>query len=752
MDNVRGLFGRPQSLLAAAAVATAAPAPVDAEGIPGGGNFGGRLTNEPNADLRDTSGYGQAGTYEPGEWARAALGNPWVTMAMDHVLRPVASARVDVTPAKGNISEADAKKHADFITWALTDSFDLGSLNKAAASGALLSGFSLFEPLALQVQHDGAPRWGLGDVRQCLPNSLDPSGPWKTDENGRLVGIAQQGPVGTSGTWKRTVLPADRALLFSWKREAGNFAGVSQLRSCWYTACRAMPRLLKMVPVTLQREGPGVPVAVSKDKDAKLTPAQRTELIELFANMPAHESSGIVMPTGWQMDWVVSPAANKGHIVDVIERMGLWVLQQFGAQQLVIGTGTTGALSSSETHDARSMAMVVEVLSFLSRVYNGARGEADGLVKRLVDWNFGPQAAYPKVKLTPQRSELGPLEMATAAKTAKDAGLLTPTLEDENTIREKLSLAPITEEDRAKERADSAARAPQLQPGVQPEPDEDDTKPEGKKPMPPGLQASAQRAPWQPWRALRASEEKVKFANIADFIDESRANFEKLMRPAAVLTLSRAASALDAAMADGVIKPSEIADIKLNLAPIAKVVTKYLAEVRAAGAAFARGELEHGRPLMAEEQDDKDIVAEADAVTEAEQARLMRRIENRLRGELEREAGDVLRTGGDATEVWTRAVARQIETGAFKADAGSVTTKVMNVGRDEAAKLMGGVASVQYSALLDSATCSPCQEMDGRTAAFDSPEHDAMLPPNRDCQGGDNCRCLLTFIPERGDA
>jgi hypothetical protein len=81
-----------------------------------------------------------------------------------------------------------------------------------------------------------------------------------------------------------------------------------------------------------------------------------------------------------------------------------------------------------------------------------------------------------------------------------------------------------------------------------------------------------------------------------------------------------------------------------------------------------------------------------------------------------------------------------------------VTTKVFNVGRDEAARLMGGVGSVEYSAVLDSATCEPCQAMDGRTAPFDSAEHDALLPPNRDCAGGDNCRCLLVFIPERGES
>jgi hypothetical protein len=106
----------------------------------------------------------------------------------------------------------------------------------------------------------------------------------------------------------------------------------------------------------------------------------------------------------------------------------------------------------------------------------------------------------------------------------------------------------------------------------------------------------------------------------------------------------------------------------------------------------------------------------------------------------------VTRTGGDATDVVREVLGDQLDSGAYRSDAGIVTTKVYNIGRDEAAASMGGVDEVEYSALLDGETCGPCMRMDGRRSKFDSPEHDAMLPPNRDCQGQDNCRCVLVFI------
>lgn len=108
-----------------------------------------------------------------------------------------------------------------------------------------------------------------------------------------------------------------------------------------------------------------------------------------------------------------------------------------------------------------------------------------------------------------------------------------------------------------------------------------------------------------------------------------------------------------------------------------------------------------------------------------------------------------MRTGGDEGDVVSRVVDRQIDSGAFRGDAGSVTTKVFNVGRDEAARIMGGVAEVELTAILDSETCEVCVALDGTTAPFNSPEHDRLVPPVRDCKGGDNCRCLLVFIPSK---
>ena len=750
LDTVAGLWRSPPSLSAAVSSPARIAPPLSPQAVPGGGNVSGRLMFEPNAELRDQAGFGRAGTYDVGQWESISLTNPYVTAGLDFVVSPVADARIDIEPPKG-IAEAQARAMTDFLRWNLTEHLTLTALLEQAARGFLLSGFSLFEPVYEVVENEllpGRKGFALKDLQQCLPNSLHPN-PWLEDETGHLTGIRQLGPRGGAMQWLDVTLLAAHVLLFSWKRKANNWAGESQFRSVWYIAGKVMPTLLKLVGVSLQREAAGIPAATAEDPKTPLSESQRVELIELFANSAFHESSGVVMPPGWDIEWIYSPGANKGHVLDAYNALGLVVLQQLSAQQLVLGTGATGSRSVGEVHDARSMAFVRSVLRFSARVLNGTPGDAHtGLVRRLIDFNFGPQVAYPTVKLTPQRPELSPTEMAAAAAQGKTAGLLTVTPCDENTFRERLGFSPIDEEQRAaaKEAARLAAPAPFGAP---------ETPADEPPPAKASLKASAPRAAWQPWRPLRASEKNLQLTALDAYLTKRREDFEKRAKPVVVGMLAMAAPAIQSAMADGSVTPAEVAAVPLDEARLKKLIAGFLAETRQAGSNFVRDELKAGTLKAAEEeQDDRDAEQQAkqdaDEVTDAEGERLRKRMVNRLRSELEREAIDTLRTGGDASEVVSRTVSRQIDSGAFKADAGSVTAKVFNVGRDEAARLLGGVESCEYSAILDNGTCDVCRAADGTVVKFNSSEHDALTPPNRDCAGGDGCRCLWVYLPGTG--
>lgn len=730
--------------------------PTAEEGIPGNANFSGRLMVEPNAALRDTAGFGRAGSYEFGEWDAIARSNPFVASGLDFVMGPIRGARLDVEEpnAEALPDEATRKAMVAFLRWNLTEKLTFPMLTAGAAEGFLKSGFSLFEPVFAVGKHSSLPGgqgFYLAKVSERLPNSLHPNA-WLETPDGALAGIRQYGP--RAGGWADLVLPVDRVLLFSWQRSGNNWSGRSAFRAVWYIAGRVMPELLKLVGVTYQREGAGIPVASATDANTPLTAEQRDQLVKLLAGLVYHEGASAVLPAGWKLDWVFSGGANKGHVLDAWKELGTVVLQQVGAQQLALGTGSTGSRSVGEVHDARAMAYVRSVISVLEAVLNGDSGEPfTGLVKRMIDANWGPQVAYPRIKLTPKRPELDPKTRMEALGAAKSAGFLTVTAKDENDVRAELGLSPIDEAERDAARAKSAALVPVLTPG---KPDDDageepDPEALGEKDEPAErMTASAPRSTWAPWRPLRASESKLKLADMDRFYSTKRDEFERRIKPLVVGMLAKAAPAITEAMKDG--NPSEVASLPLDTKRLEAAVKKYLNEVRAAGAGFAREELTSGRTLTAAaEEEDKDPIVspveDADEVIEAQTQALTRRMTNRLRADVEREAIDALQRGGDGEDVVSGTVESQLDSGAFRSDAGFVTTRAFSVGREEAARLVGGVASVERSAILDSNTCSACSSKDGQTADFNSDEHDALLPPDPDCDGGDNCRCLLVYVP-----
>lgn len=751
--------------LAASTVVEARPAPApsaptEAIGVSGTTNFGGRLQTEKNPLLRDQLAYGRAGTTDWGEWEDIRRTNPWVAAAVEFVTAPIEDASVDVAVAEKHPDAKLAEEQAAFVRWNLTEALEpeFHASRSAAADGMLTSGFSLFEYYFEQryVAELGRDMWVVPSLDERLPSSLSPT-PWKEDERGNLVAVQQQAPKPGQGAWFNGDIPASQLLRFAWNSRGRNYAGFSAFRPVWYIAARIQPELLKLVGVTYQREGAGVPVATAKDPQTPLTADQREELQELLANLVYHENANAVMPAGWDINWVFSPAANKGHVLEAWRTLGIVVLQQLGAQQLALGTSDTGSRSVGEVHDARAASYVKKVTRTLAAGYSQ-------LARRLVELNWGPQPCYPTVKLTLTRAEMGGKELVDAMAAAKNASLLTVTCDDENTIREKLGLSPISEEEREAQKA--AQPQPPGMPGVEgeepEEPEEDDAEEGDEKPA--GLKASVDGS-FASWRPLRASEKRTDWASIDAYLAGRREAFERAVKPVVVTMLARAQSAITEAMKDG--NPSEVATLSLDDNELNAVVAKYLEDVRKAGGDFARKELrkdagpklaEERRDVLSaaaeEEQDDRQPVDDAetledtDALVEAQRVAVVRRMTSRLRSELETEALDAVRTGGTALDVLTRVVTRQFDTGAFKSDAGAVVTRIFNGGRDEAARLVGGVQSVEYSAVLDSKVCSPCRNMDGRTAPFGSASHDAMVPPNRDCDGGANCRCLLVFIPE----
>lgn len=718
------------------------------KGLDGIGNFGGDLQAEANTELIRELAYGRSGTRTWGEWEKRTRTDPAAAMALDFVLAPVRDARGDVTPADETPA---AQQQADFIRWALFENLAPGwaEVTQQSVRGSLGCGFAVHELVWGEVEHPTLPG-GRGvtvvELAERLPSSMS-NNAWQEDDKGNLIAIRQRGFRGSK--WEEVDLPIAKVWLNTWNRNGKNYAGFSAFRSVWYHM-KLREQLLKLTGIALVREGAGIPTAYTTDAKAKLTKDQRAAFVRLLQNLVYHENASVIPPAGWKVEWIYSPAANKGHVVEAYNQLGLHILQQLGAQQLYLGTNSTGSRSVGEVHAVQAQTVVQGIIANLEAGLNGTgKNERRGLVPRMIDAVWGPQAKYPRVSFTLKKPKQTAGELADALAKGKTAGVFTPTLDDENTFREQCGLAPIEEEVRDAEKEKAASLAPPAPAGAFGEMDS-----KQKARLHAALRGS-DTPRFEPRRALRSSEKVLELQAIAELFDDARVKFADGVRPLVAEMLMRALPAVQAAMADRRVAPEEISAISLDSKRLEAFIGKFLNRLRGEGYAHVKRELAR-RPLSGAQEDDRDTTPPAPTPpTPAEDTQeslaamkkhLVRRMTQRLLSDVEREAIEVVRTEGAPEEVVARTLERQVN-GGFSADAGLVVTKAFNMGRDEFAQELGDqVESVELSAILDRSTCGPCDRLDGSTFDFNSEEHAAHVPPlSSICDGGDSCRCLLVY-------
>ncbi len=826
------LTGSAKAASAASALAVTAPAKGEL-GMSGTANFSGEVIGESNLKLLHERAYGSPGVRTWGEWEKARRTDEAVAKSINHVLGPIRDSRVDVEEAEENPNGA---AHAEFIRWVISNvSPGWSEYLTQSCGGSLMSGFALHEEVWGQVQHKSLPGGqgiAITKLAERLPGSVRPNG-WK-EVDGELSVIQQLGPKGTE--WKFVDLPATKVLLNSWDRSGNNYLGYSAYRSVWYLI-QIRAELARIIGVSHVREAAGIPIAVSQDKDApELGPDERATLEKFLRNCVYHENSNVIMPRGWDLKWLFAPSTSRSAVIEAYNHLGLLVMSQVGAQQLNLGTGATGSRSVGQVHDATSIAYIQGVLSHQQDLLNGVSGRPyTGWVRKQIDLNWGPQPSYPLIKLSLRKPQLQPLDRFTAAKAAKEAGIISVwTRDDENVAREELGFAPAEAESDEKEpldvdpaakvavdgapaaggekaqdtalngaqvvaaqaivmdvgskRLDRASGLAMLKYFFNLEPTQAEEiigemgkgfKPTEPPPPPAPFGGGPPKAPvddagsdgtaqppepavaassgFVPRRPLRASEQHLDLTSMAAALDGARDQFANGVRPLVAELLMRALPEVKLAMADG--DPSEVSTLQLDTERLEAFVGKYLEQLRAEGFRQVASEKRRAAPPSlkgaAGEEDDKyttepDAAAsdDAQAVLVPMRKHLVRKMANRLLSDLEKEAIDVIRTGGDPEEVVTRTLENQATTGAFKSDAGIVTTKAWSIGRGEFFEKYGDqVEAMELSAILDNATCGPCEQLDGTQVELGSAEYEELTPPlSSRCNGGDSCRCLYAAI------
>lgn len=473
-----------------------APTPAQTEiGVSGTNNWQGRIHSEANVKLQWTRAYGTPGATAWGEWEQLHRTDHAVAVALGTLVAPLRDAELEVEPApEADTEEAvgyglaadpsamdpgkpqdppapsgeepgipefqapEPKSQCELIADFVSDNFQKwleptwATLVEQIVTYGMGYGFSLHE-IVWGTRPDkrvaGGTAFYIKKLGQRLPSSVKTDG-WK-ERDGELVEVMQSGvrtlPDGQT-RWDESIpLPADKILLCTWARSGNNYQGFSAFRAGWYMA-KMRADLLRILAIGSQREACGVPVA-EVDKDVVLTEPQRDELQRLLEDLVFHENAAIQLPPGVKMQWVFSQGANKGNVLDLWQALGTAIMELVQAQQTTLGNNDTGSRAVGAIHADAKEGFIKGVRAWLESCLNGVGEQLyTGLVKKLVDVNFGPQDEYPKLKLVLSKmvsatESLRQLQMMQAIETAKGAGLVALTEDDEVWARDLLGLPPM---------------------------------------------------------------------------------------------------------------------------------------------------------------------------------------------------------------------------------------------------------------------------------------------------------------------
>lgn len=423
------------------------PPQVDAKpvGVSGTVIRGGRIFSESNTKLQWEKAYGRPSATEWGEWERLKRTDPQIVIGLNMLVAPLRNLKLRIT-APGDYPEEIVSFLEDQFTEWLDPAWP--TLLEQFVWQGLGDGFSLHERVYATRQDSRVPGGTaifLKSLEQRLASSVESDG-WIV-RDGDLAEIRQSGIL--ADKWvTRLSLPAEKTLLATWQRSGDNYQGVSVLRPIWYLA-NVRAELLKIVAIGYQRNALGVPVTKEFDYSPGLSDEQRDDLQTILENVSYHENAGFQLPKGVDIEWFYSPSVTQGHLLAAWRDLGVAILEVFQAQQVALGTNEEGNRAVGEVHERSQLGFVDGVARWIEDTVNGVgTRKYTGLVRPLVDWNFGQQSIYPKISLETDERELALPEFSAAVAQLSQAGALSLTADDENVIRRKLGLPEITPEGR----------------------------------------------------------------------------------------------------------------------------------------------------------------------------------------------------------------------------------------------------------------------------------------------------------------
>jgi phage gp29-like protein len=316
---------------------------------------------------------------------------------------------------------------ADFITYTFNQME--GSMNDALFQimTALDFGFSVTEINYLQyTEGKFKGRYGVKNLKTKRPHNYS----FKVD---RFDNLTKRGLINTVDGEERD-LPVNKFLIFSYQKEFGNWYGTSDLRPA-YRGWWSKDTIIKFWNIYLERFANPTVLGKYRSND----PTSRTNLRNILDNLTARTS---ITHRVDEFDiQYLEPRRNSTE--DFKESIGYYdraISRSILIPDRLVAEGQFGAYSQARVHFDVFLFVLEKLRQDLEETVI-----TEQLIKRLVAFNFADVDKLPHFKFNPltdaQRVELQDMFL-----NAVDRGVITPTLDDENYIRESLFFPEKEEE------------------------------------------------------------------------------------------------------------------------------------------------------------------------------------------------------------------------------------------------------------------------------------------------------------------
>lgn len=635
---------------------------------------------------------------------------------------PIRRAKWFINPAS---EEQQDKDIANFTEHALFDWIEGMTWDDVVRQALLMIPFGvmLFEKIYGTMDHDGKTWVTIKQLAPRLPKSIMM---WElVDHTFGIQQIRQDGVLAQ--------IPGSKLLIFVNEREGDNWWGTSMLRGAykhWYYK----NNFYKIEAIGFERQAVGVPKITMP---AGYTESDEKKAISAAQNLRANEYGYIVLPTGYDAEFMDMGAQSTLKPDMAIEHHNKEILQSVLAQFLELGAAksTSGSRALSQDHSDLFLKAEESIANTLRDVINLS------LIKELVDMNFDNVKVYPKLDYS-GITKADVAALGTAYSLLAKAGAINPTDDDQQYLRAAMGLPPRTQED-IDAAADEEPSTEEQEDGADIEETSDDD-PEGpaaaaagavddaaKKPKPSTAENKKaskaaksakpqahthRRLPlaftdedgFKSWRPLTFAEQKVTLKKIEDTMDAMQADFSKQAKDTIAKAKDGFVKKLAAALDAGDTK--SVAALELDFVAAYKAILKdAMKQAYEFGKNNAAVEMGVASPANS-----ADSLANMDLIADTIAKKTVSDLESKAKISI----ANSLKT--DATPIEAAGIVSQALTDALETSvdnvSGIIIGQSLNNGRNDVfARNQGLIHSLQRSEILDKVTCNFCISMDGVT-------------------------------------